>query len=81
MSACRSCGAAVLWVKVVPGSVAPLNLEPSPAGNIRMLGTRDAVARVLPKQELIDARAAGELLYTSHFATCPNAKRHRKAKP
>lgn len=81
MPACRSCGAAVLWVKLVPrGSTAPLDAEPSTAGNIRMLGERNAVAKVLSKAEIAVARGEGEQLYTSHFATCPNSKQHRKPK-
>lgn len=81
MSACKSCGAEVLWVKLIPmGRVNPLNPTPSRSGNIRMLGTRKAVAKVLGKAELETAALASEELYTSHFATCPNAKQHRKGK-
>lgn len=79
MSQCRSCGATIVWVqKLVPNNRPhPLDPEPSTNGNVRMLGIKNAVARVLNKSELADARTAGEKLYTSHFATCPNAKKHR----
>lgn len=78
MSQCRSCGAEVLWVKVVPmGRLMPVDAEPKEAGNMRMLGERNAVAKVLNKVDLQDARNASEKLYASHFATCPNAKQHR----
>lgn len=81
MSACRSCGAQVLWVKLVPTNrLNPLDPTPSRSGNIRMLGVRKAVARVLSKADLETAALASEDLYTSHFATCPNAKQHRKGK-
>lgn len=77
MSKCRSCGAEVLWVKLVPTNrLNPLNPTPTRGGNIRMLGTRKAVARVLGKVELAESLATEEL-YTSHFVTCPNAKQHR----
>lgn len=77
MSTCKSCGAEVLWVKLVPTNrLNPLNPTPTRAGNIRMLGTRKAVAKVLGKAELAEALATEEL-YTSHFVTCPNAKQHR----
>lgn len=79
MAACRSCAAEVIWVKLLPrGRLAPLDATRSAEGNIRMLGTRNAIARVLSKENLAKARAAGDELYTSHFATCPNAKSHRK---
>lgn len=81
MSTCKSCGAEVLWVKLVPlNRPNPLDPTPTRQGNIRMLGMRKAVARVLGKAELADAELASEELYTSHFATCPNARQHRKAK-
>lgn len=79
MSTCRSCGAAVIWVRLLPlGRENPLDEKPTASGNIRMAGTRNAVARVLKKAELAAARRLGEHLYTSHFATCPNAAAHRK---
>lgn len=78
MSKCRSCGAEVLWVKLVPTNrLNPLNPTPTRAGNIRMLGTRKAAAKVLSKADLAEAALASEELYTSHFTDCPNAKQHR----
>lgn len=78
MANCKSCGAEVLWVKLVPTNrLNPLNPTPTRAGNIRMLGTRKAVAKVLGKDDLATAALASEELYTSHFATCPNATKHR----
>lgn len=78
MSQCRSCGAEVLWVKLIPHNrLNPLNPTPTREGNIRMLGQRKAVARVLGKEDMATAKLASEELYTSHFATCPNAKQHR----
>jgi hypothetical protein len=79
MAQCTSCSVAVLWVKLEPRlSPHPLNVQPSITGNIRMLGSRRATARVLKKAELEEARTRGELLYTSHFATCAHAAQHRQ---
>ena len=79
MSQCKSCGAEVLWVKLVPmNRLNPVNPTPTREGNIRMLGQRKAVAKVLSKADLETAALASEELYTSHFATCPNAKQHRR---
>jgi len=81
MAQCRSCKATVLWVKLLPlGRTAPLDIKLSKDGNIQMLGERLVVAKVLSKIELAQAKEEGELLYTSHFATCPNAKQHRSQK-
>lgn len=78
MASCKSCGAPVIWVSLLPAKrTAPLDRETSITGNIRMLGTRNAVAEVVKKTDLEAERAKGPL-YTSHFATCPNAKQHRK---
>jgi hypothetical protein len=78
MAQCKSCGADVLWVKLIPHNrLNPVNPTPTREGNIRMLGVRKAVARVLSKADLAEAALATEELYTSHFATCPNAKQHR----
>jgi len=43
MANCKSCGAEVLWVKLIPHNrLNPLNPTPTRAGNIRMLGQRKA---------------------------------------
>jgi hypothetical protein len=77
-AACKSCGARVLWVQLLPrGTTAPLDDKPSTAGNVR-LSKGGTVAKVLNKTELAAARRNSEQLYTSHFATCSNAASHRK---
>jgi hypothetical protein len=80
MAQCKSCKANVIWVKLLPvGRLHPLNPTLAKTGNITMLGERQFVAKVLSKAEKARAVEEGELLYTSHFATCPNAKQHRTA--
>lgn len=81
MAQCKSCKAEVIWVKLLPlGKLTPVNYTMSKTGNIQMLGERQFVAKVLSKAEKARAQEEGELLYTSHFATCPNAAAHRSAK-
>lgn len=81
MAHCSSCSAQVLWVKLLPrGGSAPLDATPTLTGNIRITDNRRSVGKVLTKRELEDARTKGELLYTSHFATCPDAVAHRNKK-
>lgn len=79
MPECRSCKARVIWVKTEKGSSMPLDeIEDPEKGNIAV--DDQGVGRVLRGSDLDDALAARVKLYTSHFATCPNAKKHRKAK-
>ena len=75
VSVCRSCGASILWAATASGRSTPLDAGPHPEGNLYLDGD---VARVA-----VAARAApeGAPLYRSHFATCPQAARHRRPKP
>lgn len=78
---CRSCGAEIKWA-VTSKSRIPLDPEPAPNGNVRVAPSRavpgELFASVLAGDKLAVARAEGEDLYLSHFATCPHANRHRK---
>lgn len=80
MSACRSCGAPVIWTKTAGGKSMPVDAEP-PAdgnGNVRVdgIGERSApVATVLgPLEVAMLAPEVREELRLSHFVTCPDAK-------
>jgi hypothetical protein len=92
MSACKSCGRSIRWVVLLGSSKsAPVDDAPSDKGTIKMVslpsgetarGTSATMsAVVLKKEELTAAREAGTPLYTSHFATCPDAASFRKARP
>lgn len=76
---CRSCGAAIAWCRMVNSGGdrrMPLDQEPAPvSGNVRLV---DGFGSVLSPIEAHAARATGETLYLSHFATCPNAATHRR---
>ncbi|MGE4425478.1 MAG: hypothetical protein AB7G37_03385 [Solirubrobacteraceae bacterium] len=76
MATCRSCGAGVQWVLLDGGSKNPLDPEPVENGNVYV--RRDGTAKVLTADELGRARAEGHPLHISHFATCPNANKHRR---
>jgi hypothetical protein len=68
----------------VSGKAMPVDEAPSADGNIVLDSTpMQPVATVLSGAELATARAARpdqHRLRTSHFATCPNARAHRKPK-
>jgi hypothetical protein len=82
--ACRSCHAPIIWAYTRTG-IMPLDAEPAPAGNIRVTwvgwppeATPSAHATILNREQ---AQDAGEPLYVSHFATCPQASTWRKRGP
>lgn len=62
---CSSCGAPVLWVVMGSGKRMPLNPEPK---------------KLVTLDDMPEARGYVTDCYTSHFATCPNAQAHRKAR-
>lgn len=78
MQKCKSCGADIIWIKT-PVSVMPCDPEPR---NYRPDKNGESVI-VTSGGEVIKARltSPGQSIgtgYISHFATCPNAARHRK---
>jgi hypothetical protein len=77
---CRSCNAPILWSETTTGRRMPLDYTPTTDGNI-ILGLRKhlpPLALVQTQQSLERLRHRGELLYTSHFVTCPQSERWRK---
>lgn len=76
MSNCRSCGAKVFFAKhVLTGKRMIIDSEPSGDGNIVI--EPDGKARVIAGR-LEHAMYADRDRFTTHFATCPNAKQWRK---
>jgi len=73
---CRSCGKEIIWVRTAAtGALMPLDPDPAPDGNVVLV---DGKAHVM-SGELFDPVLEGSR-YKSHFATCPNAAKHRKRK-
>jgi len=72
VSTCHSCHAPIVWAVTTKGKRMPLDDPPSTKGTFVIV---DGIAR---KPD--PAGAVPFLMYTSHFATCPNAERHRKAR-
>jgi hypothetical protein len=69
VSRCKSCGAEIIWAVTTNGRRIPLDAEPEvdAPGLFRIeIGGPPPGAFAVRK------------LYTSHFATCPNADQHRK---
>ena len=84
---CRSCQAPVVWaITAKTGSKIPLDPHTSPSGTIAVIGTSHVtgqpLAHVFTQADLALARAHGTpALFTSHFATCPQADAWRKSTP
>lgn len=75
-SNCRGCGAPIRWVTTQNGKKHPVDWEPGGEGaNITV--DSDEVMTVLGPLEL---QVYEGVLFTSHFKTCPEADRFRKAK-
>ncbi|QOV99541.1 hypothetical protein [Rhodococcus pyridinivorans] len=80
---CRSCRAAIVWVKTRRGKNLPLDPEPTQDGNVLVhFPLRSGpVADVLKDDgHLAAMRAQRVPLYTSHFKTCPDAGKWRNRK-
>lgn len=72
------CGDVFRWAETPAGERIPVNPTPDPAGNLRIQrreGEDLPLARVVPPKHRF-----GVTLYTSHFATCPNAEKYRRPK-
>ena len=77
---CKSCGAAILWAKTARGAAIPIDPNPCPDGNLEVsFGERGTFATVRqPGSQMHSLARANGTLWRSHFATCPNARLHRR---
>jgi len=75
METCRSCGKPIKWVVTQKNKRMPIDPQPVEGGNIELHNQGE----YLPPLAVYHSLApAGVKLYVSHFATCPNAAKHRK---
>ncbi len=81
-SRCRSCGAKILFIKSEKGRFIPCN--PTVTRYKMENGGKEKVVldtgKVVSCRTDISAEEMDGVGYISHFATCPNAKVHRKGK-
>jgi len=82
MALCRSCRAGITWARTEHGRKMPVDALPAPASVhqgfvLRELDNPDGPLVISATRDAMP----GEDLYTSHFATCPNADAHRKPRP
>lgn len=74
---CRDCPAEIVWATTALGKRMPVDADPHPEGNVRLIPQPGAAptAVTLRIDDLRSALAAGAELYRSHFVTCPNRRR------
>lgn len=80
---CGSCQAPILWAVVeASGRRMPLDPHPVPGGNVEGLERSDPAtgAPLVHVLRKVDIGTPGATRYKSHFATCPNARDHRRSK-
>lgn len=81
-SRCRSCNARIIFIKSTKGRFIPCN--PIVTRYKKEEGGKEKI--VLDTGEVVSCRTGVSteemdgIGYVSHFATCPNAKMHRKGK-
>jgi hypothetical protein len=76
-TACRSCGALVVWAQTERGKRAPIDASPTEGGTT-VLRERPGEEAPLAIFGVPDDAFPGEPRYTSHFATCPHASDWRQ---
>jgi hypothetical protein len=82
VSACRSCGAAVIWTRTAAGGKPmPVDAEPVEGGNVLLSRGRAGIGT--PTATVLapgTPMPVGVIRYASHFATCPHANDHRRTR-
>lgn len=77
---CRSCNALIRWAHTEKEKRMPLDDKPVSDGNIvlRDRGRYVPPLAVYITKANVSAIAENEPRFKSHFATCPNANKHRR---
>lgn len=72
-SKCKSCGAKIIWIQTRRNKWIPVDYEPvfAKGGEKNVFRNDGKMYRSAPE---------GAEVYITHFATCPNAKEHRRKK-
>lgn len=76
---CHSCHRPVIWTETERSKRMPVDAEPPLSGGNVELVWRGSTVAPLSKVLPVAKQFGKKNLRTSHFATCPNADRHRRA--
>ena len=71
---CRSCSEPVYWCVTGTGAAMPVNVAPTPTGNLSLRWNGERVLAVYVDEHFQGIRRV------SHFATCKHADKHRKSR-
>jgi hypothetical protein len=78
MATCKTCGKKIWYAtNTVTGKQAPIDAEPSPKGNCLTFNDGDKLMYTIPPKDELPALQAAGKVRTSHYATCPQAAKHR----
>lgn len=81
---CRSCGAKVIWTITVTGKRMPVDAEPCATGNLYVFAPDDPQGALesvpVSSADPRAVKARDRSRFVSHFATCPAADSHRRAR-
>lgn len=78
LATCRSCGASIVWVVTSNLKKMPVDADPVALPHGFRLTEEDDDDAGAPIATFVAAVPAGERVWQSHFATCPNATQHRR---
>lgn len=76
VSTCGSCAARVIWAITAKGETMPVDADPVDDGDRWLVKAKTGSTPIVVKAAEETTHGA---LYKSHFATCPNAERHRRS--
>lgn len=79
MSECSSCGAQIIWAVSEEGKPMPVDQAVPRQGNLLLFRRNGKVVAAVACPALREKHPEGPWRI-SHFATCPDAKKFRKAK-
>jgi hypothetical protein len=76
---CQGCAAPILWARwAESGKAVPVDAQVTPQGNL-VLSVSASTGQVTAATFSPEAHR-GRNRYVAHFATCPQAKKHRRGK-
>lgn len=75
---CRSCRAPIVWTITRNGKQMPVDAEPVESGNVELRLEDGELHAVVHGVTQAAAERRGRELHTSHFATCPHSRAHRR---
>jgi hypothetical protein len=79
LTICSTCGAPIEWARFkVTGKRHPLDIPPAVDGTLQVVGADPDGTPVIRLMPVAERREHDGLLRRTHFATCPDADRHRR---